>query len=182
MSLAFCVDEWDWAFHYALGFTRTAWRRWARMPLWPRTGKGPRSGHGSEDDWRDAVPSLRPLWAPVDDSGEGRTDAEARAEVIALRSRLNVALEVLSGALLSSVNEWRDDRSRCNLNGPTWFSSHSVLAKGHGSTHLNSTRPERCTADGLEHSWKWVNSLSGPTSSRAIRTALAPAPRHVLGA
>ena len=145
-SLAFCPDEWEYAFHYSLGFTRAAWRRWSRMPLWPRDGL------------RDAVPSLRPLWAVVNGSDVGGVDAKARLELNALRSRLNIGLEVLSGALLASINE----RRRCNLNGPKWYSTSSMLDKGHGSTHSNATL-ERCTADGVEHSWAWVNRFSGLT-------------------
>ena len=135
-SLAFCPVTWQsFAFHYAIALTRAGWLQWRRQRLWPREGTR-------------VLPTLAPLWDA--DSPSAARDA--------LRAVLNQALEMLCGAMLQRLNH-----KRCVVQD--FVGRHSVIDKGHGATHESRTVREVCTGDGKEHSWPFVNSLSGLPSS-----------------
>ena len=105
------------------------------------------------------------------DAAMGAGSTSSGAEMVRLRSLLNVGLEYAGGVLLAQINSQhpgpgaaahagappRDPR-RCTLQ--EWFGPGTVLDKGHGSTNADGATAV-CTGGGREHSWPWVNLQSG---------------------
>ena len=131
-SLAFCAARarMGMAFHTTLAISRGAWLDGvARLRLWPR-GEAP------------ALPSLAPLW-------------QANQSFRAVQ-QIHLGIEAFAGAMVTALNaHTAAPGQRCTVQ--EWFGAASLIAKGHGKT-MHSSKDERCTGGGSEHSWALIEA------------------------